>query len=135
MMAGQADRGSTGQTGPTARRPAAGRPRPGAGRPGRIPIPVEIDAAPQRVISQRAAVSAAEVIPPDVLPRELRTKAAYRLLITNGFSGQDAAGLIGYVVGLPPGNSRWSLAQVNRLLFLRALYSDSDWGEAERRPA
>jgi hypothetical protein len=75
------------------------------------------------------------VIPPDIEPRELQTRAAYRLLITNGFSGQDAASLIGYVVGLPPGKSRWSLAQVNRLLFLRALYSESDWGEAERRPA
>jgi hypothetical protein len=135
MMAGQADRGSTGQTGPTARRPAAGRPRRTAGRAGRIPIPVEIDAAAQRVISERAAVPDAEAIPPDILPRELQTQAAYRLLITSGFNGQDAAGLIGYVVGLAPGNSRWSLAQVNRLLFLRALYSDSDWGEAERRPA
>ena len=74
------------------------------------------------------------MIPPDILPREIRTQAAYRLLITSGFSGQDAAGLIGYVVGLDPCKSRWSLAQVNRLLFLRALYSDSEWGETERRP-
>jgi hypothetical protein len=49
--------------------------------------------------------------------------------------GEDAAALIGYVVGLPNCDSRWSLSQVNRLLFLRALYSNNDWGEAERRPA
>jgi hypothetical protein len=134
-MAGQADRGSTGQTGPTARRPAAGRPRSRVGRPGRIPIPVEIGAVPPQGIPGRAAVSTAELIPPDILPREIRTQAAYRLLITSGFTGQDAAGLIGYVVGLAPHNSRWTLTQVNRLLFLRALYSDSDWGESERRPA
>ena len=132
-MAGQADRGSTGQTGPTARRPVARRPRPNAGRPGRIPIPVETGSAPPQRVPSRAA-PAAEVIPPDILPREIRTQAAYRLLITSGFSGQDAAGLIGYVVGLDPCKSRWSLAQVNRLLFLRALYSDSEWGETERRP-
>jgi hypothetical protein len=134
-MAGQADRGSTGQTGPTARRPAAARPRPRAGRPGRVAIPVEIGAVPPQVIPTRAAALAAELIPPDLLPREVQTRAAYRLLITSGLTGQDAAALIGYVVGLAPGNSRWSLAQVNRLLFLRALYTNSDWGEAERRPA
>ena len=35
----------------------------------------------------------------------------------------------------PEGESRWTLSQVNRLLYLRFLYSNSDWGEAERRPA
>jgi hypothetical protein len=74
-------------------------------------------------------------LPPDVLPRSVQTQSAYRLLVSNGLSGQDAAGLIGYAVGLPQGDSRWSLAQVNHFLFLRALYSNSKWGEAERRPA
>ena len=81
------------------------------------------------------ALSPVTPITPDVLPRTVQTQAAYRLLITSGFSGQDAAGLIGYVVGLPACDSRWSLTQVNRLLFLRAIYSDGEWGEAERRPA
>jgi hypothetical protein len=73
-------------------------------------------------------------IPPDVLPRPLQTQTAYRFLVASGFSGPDAAGLISYVVGLPQGDSRWSLAQVNQLLFLRAIYLNGDWGEAERRP-
>ena len=134
-MAGRADQSSTGQTGPMARRPAAGRPRPSAGRPDRTSVPIEVGAAAEPVAPEKMAVAAAAPIPPDVLPRKVQTQAAYRLLITNGFSGPDAAGLISYVVGLPACNSRWSLAQVNRLLFLRALYSNSDWGEAERRPA
>ena len=57
------------------------------------------------------------------------------MLITSGFSGQDAAGLISYVVGLPRTDGRWSLSQVNRLLFLRDLYSNTKWGVYERRPA
>jgi hypothetical protein len=74
-------------------------------------------------------------LPPDIVPRMLQTQAAYRLLVTSGFSTDDAAGLIGYVVGLPPTEARWSISQVNRLLFLRSLYTDTSWGEAERRPA
>jgi hypothetical protein len=88
------------------------------------------DVAQQTIVPEPEAP-----ISPDVLPRLLQTQAAYRLLITSGFTGADAAGLISYVVGLPRCDSRWSLAQINRMLFLRALYSESKWGEAERRPA
>lgn len=133
-MAGQADRSSTGQTGPMARRPAARRPRPNSSRPDYDPVAIEIGAAAQPVDPATAIVSAVDSIPPDAMPRTIRTQAAYRRLITSGFTGQDAAGLIGYVVGLRPGDSRWSLTQVNRLLFLRDLYENTDWGKAERRP-
>ena len=134
QMAGQADRSSTGQTGPVARRPAAGRPRSGATRREFTAVPLDI------IPAETAATgimdgSAVLPIPPDVMPRSVQTQAAYRLLVSSGFSGQDAAGLIGYVVGLPQSDYRWSLAQVNHLLFLRAIYSNSDLGEAERRPA
>jgi hypothetical protein len=135
MMAGKAENSSAGQTGPMARRPAAGRSRPTAGQPERASIPIDIGAAAEPIVPQALATSPVAPISPDVVPRLLQTKAAYRLLITSGFSGQDAAGLISYVVGLPRCDSRWSLGQVNRLLFLRALYTNSEWGEAERRPA
>jgi hypothetical protein len=133
-MAGKADRSSAGQTGGMPRRPAAGRPRPGSGEPVVQPFPVEIAAA-LPADPEVAAVPEVVAIPRDVEPRTLKTQAAYRFLITSGFSGQDAAGLIGYVVGLPAVDPRWSLAQVNRLLFLRSSYLESEWGEAERRPA
>jgi len=134
-MAGKADQ-STGQTGHTPRRPAAGRPRPTAGRPVFTSAPVGISvAAPEQVQTEMTAVPSIVELPPDIVPRMLQTQAAYRLLITNGFSSSDAAGLIGYVVGLPPVETRWSISQVNRLLFLRSLYTESSWGQAERRPA
>jgi hypothetical protein len=137
MMAGQADRRSSGQTGPTARRAAAGRPRANASRPYRTAIPVEVGIGgnSRPVDREDLAIPTVAPIPPDLVPRELPTQAAYRLLITSGISWQEAAGLISYVVGLRPCDSRWSLPQVNRLLFLRALYCNSDWGETERRPA
>jgi hypothetical protein len=65
----------------------------------------------------------------------LQTGAAYRQLVAGGLDGEDAAGLIGYVVGLPASASRWSLEETNLLLFLRDLYSNTDWGKAERRPS
>ena len=133
-MAGQADRSSAGQTGPVARRPAAGRARSGAGRGNYPSVPIEIGPVGEPT-GIMAAVSTPALIPPDVLPREVQTQAAYRLLVASGFSGQDAAGLISYAVGLPQNDSRWSMAQVNKLLFLRAIYTSSDWGETERRPA
>ena len=133
-MAGKADQSGTGQTGHTPRRPAAGRPRPTTGRPVFTPAPVGISAAEQ-VGSDMTAVPSMVELPPNIVPRMLQTQAAYRLLVTNGFSSTDAAGLIGLVVGLPPVETRWSISQVNRLLFLRSLYTDTSWGEAERRPA
>jgi hypothetical protein len=134
-MAGKADQ-STGQTGPTPRRPAAGRPRPTTGRPVFTPAPVEISAAaPEQVDPGTAALPTVTELPPDIVPRMLQTQASYRRLIANGFSPADAAGLVGYVVGLPPAETRWSISQVNRLLFLRSLYADTSWGKAERQPA
>jgi hypothetical protein len=125
-MAGQTDRSSAGQTGPTARRPGAGRPRPADSQAGDTAAPIDVVGAVE-------TVSAAPMAP-DILPRMLQTQAAYRLLVTSGVSSLDAAGLIGYVLGLPACDSRWSLAQINRLLFLRSLYTESKWGEAERQP-
>ena len=137
-MAGQTDRSSAGQTGPIARRPGSGRPRPAAPQPGSTAIPINIGAAAEPVDPQIAAamaVTSPAPLAPDILPRMLKTQAAYRTLITAGIPGPDAAGLIGYVVGLPRCDSRWTIAQINRLLFLRSLYTESDWGDAERRPA
>jgi hypothetical protein len=133
-MAGQADRSSTGQTGPAARRPAAGRSRSSAGRPEYTPVPVEVGGVAEPFDAAKTAAPAADPIRPDLQPRSLQTQAAYRFLITSGISGPDAAGLISYVVGLPNRDSRWSLNQVNRLLFLRALYASGTWADAERRP-
>jgi hypothetical protein len=92
-----------------------------------IPIPVgpETTAESQLGLSTNLA--------PDLTPRDVSTQQAYRQLISRGVSSADAAALIGYVLGLAPCKSGWTLAQVNQLLFLRDLYA-GDWGVDERRP-
>ena len=77
----------------------------------------------------------AKALAPDLAPRELRTQATYRALITKGIATGDASALIGYAVGLKPCQSRWSMKEINRVLFLRDLYANTAWGQSERRPA
>ena len=132
-MPRQADRRSTGQTGPLARRPAAGRPRPVYRRPPYVLFPVPMGEAPQLADQHDRGAQPAAPLPPDLLPRVLQIQEAHRLLVAGGFDASDAAALIGYVVGLQECDYRWSLGQINRLLFLRDLYSNKEWGKAERQ--
>ena len=80
-------------------------------------------------------VSVESPLAPDNMPRAVRTQASYRLLTDTGLTGSEAAGVIGYVVGLNPCEQPWTLKQVNKMLFLRVLYSSGEWAETERRPA
>jgi hypothetical protein len=136
-MAGRTDRSATGGTGPTSRRSTAGRPRSGSARPkmNSVAVPIEADATPTSMPAE-LPVSPAAPLAPDLNPRTVETQKAYRILVASGFLGADAASLIGYVVGLPTaGATRWTLPQINRLLFLREVYLKSGWGDDERRPA
>jgi hypothetical protein len=83
----------------------------------------------------RAAVPVAPPLAPDFQPRTIRTKTAHSQLIASGMSAAEATALIGYVSGLRAGRAPWTLAQINRLLFLRELYASHEWGDAERRAA
>ena len=89
-----------------------------------VGIPIEPD-LPQQVL---------EGLPPDVEPRLVRTRAAFAQLTGDGIDADDAVGLIGYAVGLTQGGSRWSLDQINTLLFLRDMYARGHWDEVELGP-
>jgi hypothetical protein len=84
---------------------------------------------------EEAGVSTDRYLQPDFLPRLLATQASYRFLVSSGLTGVEAAGVIAYVTGIGAGTGRWSLSQVNRMLFLRNLYTGTAWGQDERRPA
>jgi len=99
-----------------------------------VPVPIGADEASEATDALLALALETSLVP-DLAPREIQTQAAYRFLVASGIRGADAAALIGYVVGLTPCESRWNLKQINRLLFLRNLYSKSEWGEVERQPA
>lgn len=58
-----------------------------------------------------------------------RTRATYRMLIFRGLAPTEAANLTAFMCGIPVGDQRWSLPEVNRLLFLRELNRTGRFGE------
>ena len=55
-------------------------------------------------------------------PGTRRTRATYKVLVLRGLGSTEAANLVAYLNGLRVGDASWTLAEVNRLLFLRHLY-------------
>jgi hypothetical protein len=50
------------------------------------------------------------------------TAATHRALVRGGLTPDEAADLTAFLVGIPLREVHWSLAQVNRLLFLKRLH-------------
>lgn len=131
-MTGEENSESTREREDVERRPS--RPRNPSGS-GRRPVPIGIDStgtAPDPIHGERRA-PAMTALPPEILPRLISTQTAYKRLVSSGLTGAEAAGLIGFVSGLAPNTTPWTMSQVNRLLFLRSLYHESEWGKAERQ--
>lgn len=66
--------------------------------------------------------------------REQTTRAIYRLLVLRGLAPDEATNLIAYVCGLPVDGGRWTLAEIDRLLFLQALAWAGRWGARDGVP-
>jgi hypothetical protein len=60
---------------------------------------------------------------------ELRTRATYRSLIMRGLAPDEAANLTAYLAGIGVGGSRWTLKQINQLLFLRQMNRTGQFAE------
>ena len=56
------------------------------------------------------------------------TRPVYRLLIMKGLTPTEAANLTAFICGLSTSDPRWSLKQVNQLLFLRAMRQAGRFG-------
>jgi hypothetical protein len=99
------------------------------------PVSVGIDGRPPLIdpFLGDGVVKVRSAPDPKVLPRKFGLQASYRWLVSDGLTSTEAAGLIGYVAGLPRQLSPWTIDQITRLLFLRALYHEDEWGEAERQ--
>lgn len=137
-MAGSVPRGSRGH----------GR----SSRPGSSSLPVEAITAARpartgartsgaptktRPATTAAAHTPASPISPPTSPPA--TRAVYRLLLMKGMSPAEAANLTAFVCGLSTTDVRWSLKQVNQLLFLRAMrqagrFDDVDGNAIRKRP-
>ena len=57
--------------------------------------------------------------------------ATYQLLQEKGLTPVEAASLTAFMCGLPTANLRWSLRQINEMLFLQRLYQLGRFGTGE----
>lgn len=55
-------------------------------------------------------------------------RAVWRLLQMRGMTPDEAANLTAYLYGLPTADLRWSLPQLNQLLFLRQMRQSGRFG-------
>ena len=131
-MPGQTDRTGAGQTGPTGKRGAVGRAQTSICRREYVAVPMEVRPAPWRFAAEAIAGSTTSPLGHCDAPRPFETSVAYRELVDSGFTGPEAVQLIGYVAGLAPCESGWSLLEVNLLLFLRLGYGGLGWDDDRR---
>jgi hypothetical protein len=101
-MAGQARRGERGQ---------------GRSSRGVSSWPV---AATASVVASGSATATTTPATPRSGP-QLTTRATYRNLILRGLAPDEAANLTAFMAGISVGESRWTLRQINQLLFLREM--------------
>jgi hypothetical protein len=65
----------------------------------------------------------------------LATRSTYRTLIMRGMAPDEAANLTAFMAGLPVGGGRWTLKQINELLFLRRMHETGMLTDGDRPPA
>ena len=114
------------------KRGAVGRAQTSLCRRGYVAVPMEVGPAPGRFVSEAMAGSSTSPLGHCDTPRPFETSVAYRELGDSGFTGPEAVRLIGYVAGLAPCESGWSLLELNLLLFLRNGYRGLGWDDAQR---
>jgi hypothetical protein len=56
-------------------------------------------------------------------------RSVWRLLQMKGMSPDEAANLTAFLYGLPTSDLRWSLPQLNQLLFLRSMRQNGRFGD------
>ena len=119
-MAGPAQRGSR-ERGETPRRASSARSVGAVSTVGRG------SAATTRKRSARSTAPQPETT-------RLLTRSTYRSLVTRGFAPDEAATLTAFLCGIPIADVRWSLRQVNQLLFLRAMAQAGRFGSSDGGP-
>ena len=87
----------------------------------------------------RAAVAAdvatsSPTIPPALPDLSQATRQTFRALLRKGLTIGEASNLTAYLCGIPLNDVQWSLAQVNRLLFIRELHRAGRIGEGGVTP-
>ena len=57
------------------------------------------------------------------------TRSVYRLLLLKGLTPPEASALTAFMCGLPTTDLKWSIKQVNELLFLRRMRQLGRFGD------
>jgi hypothetical protein len=109
-MAGQAPRGSRGPARSCHRASSSGR-----------------RAGPSAAAAGIAVTSA--TLPATAHDPTLATQRTYWALLRKGLSTAEASNLTAFLCGIPLNDVQWSMAQVNRLLFIRELHRTGRIGE------
>jgi hypothetical protein len=84
-----------------------------------------------RSFSAASSTTAPTIAPEDFRAIDVETRSTYRLLLMRGLDAADAANLTAYLCGIDVRGTHWTLAEINRLLFLRRLARSRRWGAAE----
>ena len=66
---------------------------------------------------------------------QLITRTTYRMLLVKGLDPEEAANLTAFLCGIPIAEVRWSLRQVNQLLFLREMARTGRFGPGDGGPS
>ena len=80
------------------------------------------DTVPQQVPGAAPATGDARLArhrPQAVHSRRATPRATFRSLTVRGFAPREAGNLTAYLAGLRPAEPGWTIAEVNRLLFIR----------------
>ena len=75
------------------------------------------------------AAPSTPTIPPALPNPSLTTQRTFRALLRKGLTIAEASNLTAFLCGIPLNDVQWSLAQVNRLLFIRELHRTGRIGE------
>jgi hypothetical protein len=106
----------------------------GRGRSPRHASSARLVAAASTVGTGSAATTALPSPAPTPAPDEtagLETRSTYRLLVSRGLTPDEAATLTAFMCGIPITDGRWSIRQVNQLLFLKAMVRTGRFGASD----
>jgi hypothetical protein len=107
-----------------------------SGLPSQAEVPSPLDEAGSAAASGSATSTRGparpRTTPEPAFPwRDTATLATYRHLLLKGLRPDEAANLTAFLCGLHVGVGRWTLTEVNRLLFLRRLAQTGSWGVSD----
>lgn len=100
----------------------------GRGRSGRRASSWPVAGAASAAVSGSAIATPNSPDSPETTT-ELQTRATYRNLLMRGLAPDEAVNLTAFLAGIAIGDARWTLRQINQLLFLRQMNRTGHFNE------